>query len=275
MTDENQNAGQWPVDPTRLSGASPFRFACHSGLACWGTCCRHMDIILSPYDILRLKKRLGLSSPEFIQSYTVPSVHQESALPLVLLKMGDDKERVCPFLSDEGCTAYADRPAICRYYPIGLASLMARKEGADRAAEERFYFRIREGYCLGNGEKREWTVDQWREDQGVIRSDEANRDWQAAFLSRSLPGEAKLDPQRMAHFHLACYDLDTFRRFILKSSFLDRFEVDPGTVKAVTEDDEELLRFALRYMKHFMMMEQTMTPKKGAVEDWRKKQEED
>ena len=45
-----------------LSLESKFHFHCHAGLACFNQCCRTPTIVLSPYDLLRLKQALGLSS---------------------------------------------------------------------------------------------------------------------------------------------------------------------------------------------------------------------
>ena len=47
-------------------GKSTFRFACHPGVSCFTQCCRKLDLFLYPYDIIRLKKRLGISSEEFL-----------------------------------------------------------------------------------------------------------------------------------------------------------------------------------------------------------------
>ena len=257
----------WGVEHVQLTGASRFLFRCHDGLSCWGTCCRSMDIMVAPFDVLRLKRRLGVTSGEFLDRYTETKLHEESSLPIIILRTGEGEERKCPFLGDKGCTVYEDRPAICRYYPIGLATLRAKKE--EGITDERFYFRVREEFCLGHHEEREWTVDEWREDQGASVDDEANADWQRAFLSRALPGEEKIDPRRQSLFMMTCYDLDTFRRFVGESAFLENFEVEPETVEKIMEDDEELLRFGMRYMKYFMMIEETMTPRTGAVEKWK------
>jgi len=269
MEENSKKEEQYGVQPVQLTGKSRFRFNCGPEVACFTKCCHGMEIILAPYDILRLKKKLGLTSPEFLLNYTVPKQHEESSLPLVLLKMGDDDEKTCPFLTEKGCRVYEDRPSICRYYPIGLATLRSQPDPEKEAGEERFFFQIKEEHCLGHNEEREWTIDEWRRDQGADSDDEMNRDWQAAFLSRSIPGEERGDAQRQSIFYMACYDLDTFRRFVLESPFLEKFEVDPKTVEKIREDDEELLRFALRYMKYFMMMEETMTPKEGVVDAWR------
>ena len=39
---------------------------CHKGIACFNKCCQSIDIMLAPYDILRLKKRLGMCPAEFL-----------------------------------------------------------------------------------------------------------------------------------------------------------------------------------------------------------------
>ena len=276
MTEKEQNQEQqYGVQPVQLSGKSRFCFNCGPEVECFTKCCHGMEIILAPYDILRLKKRLGLTSPEFLLNYTIPKQHEESSLPLVLLKMGDDEEKTCSFLTEKGCSVYEDRPSICRYYPIGLATLKSQPDPEKEAAAERFFFQILEEHCLGHNEKKEWTVDEWRRDQGADKDDEMNEDWQAAFLSRTVPDKERGETQRQTLFYMTCYDLDTFRRFVLESSFLQKFDVDDETVEKIREDEDELLRFAMRYMKYVMMMEETMKPKGGIVEEWRAKQAEE
>jgi hypothetical protein len=54
---------------TVLSPEDSFRFACHDGLDCFTRCCRDITIFLTPYDILRLKNDLGLSSQEFLREF--------------------------------------------------------------------------------------------------------------------------------------------------------------------------------------------------------------
>jgi len=271
---EKTGQGSGAIEPVQLTGKSRLRFLCHKGLSCWNACCHNMSIMLAPYDILRLRRRLGMASGEFLETYTNLTIHQESGLPVVILRPTDGDDPVCPFNTDEGCSVYEDRPSICRYYPIGLANLRTQMDEKKEAEEERFYFLIREDYCLGHGEEKEWSIDEFRENQGASRDDQINRDWQTAFLSRSLPGEERNEPRRQSLFHMACYDLDAFRRFVFESSFLRTFEVDEETLAEIRGDDEELLRFALRYMKFFMMIEPTMKPREGVIESWRKKHQD-
>ncbi len=57
---------------------------------------------------------------------------------------------------------------------------------------------------------------------------------------------------------MACYDLDRFRRFIFESRFLELFEVDEARVEALRRDDEELLEFALQWLRFSLFQEKTM-----------------
>ena len=48
---------------------------------------------------------------------------------------------------------------------------------------------------------------------------------------------------------MALYNLDKFREFVFKSTFLDRLEVEPERIKKINENDEELLLFAFDWIK--------------------------
>ena len=49
-----------------------FGFVATQDISCFNACCRNIDLQLTPYDILRLKNRLGLTSGDFVARYTVP-----------------------------------------------------------------------------------------------------------------------------------------------------------------------------------------------------------
>ena len=107
--------------------------------------------MLTPYDILRMKKRLNLSSEEFLAIYTELRILEKTDLPIVTLKLLDDEQKSCPFVRDEeGCIIYADRPTTCRYYPLGIASLSYTEQ---REGDEFFFF-IKEPHCKGFDEKK-------------------------------------------------------------------------------------------------------------------------
>jgi Fe-S-cluster containining protein len=246
------------VDTVQLTLKSKFRFRCHKGISCFTKCCSNIDIMLTPYDIVALKKRLGITSEEFLEKYTYTQAEGKALFPVLYLRMGDDEERKCRFVTADGCTIYEDRPANCRYYPIGQGTL--KKAVDDKVVDEEFFFFVKEEHCKGFEESDEWTVAGWREDQGVDRYDVLNRDWKSILLMRNVP-EMELDQKKQAMFYMACYDMDRFRRFIFQSKFLDHFDVDEASREKLRTDDVELTLFGFKFLKYILMMEETLKAK--------------
>ncbi len=233
------------IQPLQLSGSSPFQFRCHKGIACFNKCCSKIRIFLTPYDIVRMKNRLQISSAEFLERYTYPQELENTDLPVVILKMNDDEIKSCPFVSPEGCTLYTDRPVTCRYYPIGFAAM----KRAPVREQEDFYFFVREDHCRGFEEDTEWTVDSWRKDQEAELYDRMNRDWMEILLRKKAMGLAQATERSLQLFYMVCYDLDSFRRFVFESAFLENFKVDPEEVEKMREDDVALLLFGLHWIR--------------------------
>lgn len=251
------------VVPVKLTLNTKFKFKCHKGIKYFTRCCNNIDILLTPYDILRIKNRLSIDSEEFLSKYTYVEIDEKSSHLLVMLKMTDDAERKCPFVTAEGCIIYSDRPANCRYYPIGQGTL--KKAGEKGPEDEEFYFFIKEPHCLGYQEDTEWTVELWRIDQEVNIYDEMNRDWKAFQLRKNLPGQKPLDANIQAQFYLASYNLDAFRKYIFESRFFEVFDVDTETVEKIKADETELMKFGFSYIKYIMMIEQTLLKVKNGV----------
>jgi len=243
------------VEPTKLSLDTKFRFRCHKGIKCFTKCCRNINILLTPYDIIRLKKRLGMSSEEFLEKYSYMEVDEKSSHPLVRLKMSDDEERNCPFVTPEGCTIYADRPANCRYYPIGQGIL--RKDSEEGPVNEEFYFFVREPHCLGYQEDTEWTIESWKDDQEVSHYDDMNREWKQIQLRRHPLGK-NLDSNKQAQIYTASYDMDRFRRFVFESRFLEIFDIPQEEVEKIRTDEVALLKLGFEYIKYLLMLEETL-----------------
>uniref|UniRef100_A0A7V4GA60 YkgJ family cysteine cluster protein n=1 Tax=Desulfobacca acetoxidans TaxID=60893 RepID=A0A7V4GA60_9BACT len=255
MVDLNLNV----VRPVKLTPESRFRFRCYPGISCFTACCGKTTIILTPYDILRLKQRLGLASTEFLARYTFRDVHDKSGLPLVLMDM-PRYGGICPFVRPvEGCLVYSDRPATCRYYPVGQGSMIT-EWGLDE-----FYFLVKEEHCKGHEEDTVWTVESWKKDQGADYYDEINSPWKAMMLRRSSVGKPDIDEKHANLFYMVMYDLDQFRRFIFNTNFLNVFKVDEDTQQRIYEDDLELLQFGYRYLRMVLRIEGTLELKEGAA----------
>jgi len=247
------------VRPVQMTLNSRFKFKCYPGISCFTACCQKIDIALTPYDILRIKKRLGITSGEFLHRYVRQEIDEKSGLPLAIIQMDPDRDYVCPFVTPEGCTIYSDRPAACRYYPIGQGT-MQTEEGVDE-----FYFLIKEPFCKGLEEKKEWTIADWRVDQEPDLYDDMNREWKAMMLRRDADAMKAIDEKKQKMFFLASYDLDTFRRFVLESRFLELFEVEPETVATIKTDDVALMHFAFRYLKYLLLIKEDLKAKEGVA----------
>jgi len=240
------------IDPVRLGNDSCFEFKCHPGVSCFTKCCRGIKITLTPYDVIRLKNRLNLSSEEFLAIYTEPHLLEKTDLPVVTLKMLDDDEKSCPFVRDDGCILYEDRPTTCRYYPLGVAT-MQHKEEAD---DDGFYFFVHEPHCKGFEEEENWTVREWRSDQGVDIHDEINAEWTDLVVrKRSFPPNIKLTEQAKQMFFMVSYNIDKFRKFVFESSFLERYETDAETIEKIKADEVELLKFGVTWLKSILFKE--------------------
>lgn len=257
------------ITPVQLSLESRFRFRCHKDVPCFTQCCRGINIMLTPYDIIRMKNRLRISSSEFLAVYTKPELLEKTDLPVVTLKLLDDDQQSCPFVRPDGCIIYQDRPTTCRYYPLGVASLSHKEE-----QEGGFYFFINEPHCRGFEEEKEWTVGEWRKDQGVDVHDDINAEWTELIVrKRSIPKNIRLTDKTKTMFFTASYDIDRFRRFVFESSFLTLYEVDAETVAAIREDEIALLRFSFQWLKWLLFKEGSFKMNEAAAQArWEKTQ---
>lgn len=262
--------------PEKLTLDSRLQFECHPKVSCFTACCHNIKIILTPYDILVLRNRLNIPAHEFITEYTEPTYLEKTDMPGVQIKLTGEKNG-CPFVTPEGCTVYPDRPSACRYYPVGMADF--HEGGTNDAAEEKFFFLVKEPHCKGHEEPKLWTIGAWRADQGVDLRDEMNREWLRLVMRRKSFGlQATLSEAAKRMFFMASTDLDTFRTFIFESSFLDTYEVDAETIAKIKEDDVELMLFSFRYLANTLFGAPGLAIKeekiKSKVEEIKKRQDD-
>lgn len=254
---------QSPIEPVKLCLSDTIQFRCHKEIACFNQCCKHIDILLTPYDILRLKKRLGLSSSEFLAQYTVPYEMDQHGMPGVKIRTADDN-LACPFLQPEGCSVYQDRPSACRYYALGLLSLREQTSSSD----EDYYFLVKEEHCLGHQEPRQLTIQDYRQEQGVEIYDEMNREWRQIILKKRSAGPAVGKPtlRSFQFFFLASYNLDDFKKFLTSPGFSEVYELNAEIIEQIISDDEVLLKFAGQLLKQVLFGEITIPLKDNAMQ---------
>lgn len=233
------------IVPEFLTGKSRFRFKCYPGIGCFTKCCSGIKIILSPYDIFRLKNRLGKTYLEFLNEHTVPMIIEGSSLETVGLRLLDDEGRSCPFVTPEGCTVYTDRPLTCRYYPIGMG-MMKKDTGT---SGEDFFIKVKEDHCLGHNEEKVWTVQEWRQDQESDIYDEMNNDWMAIVLKAKTLGKVEFSQRSLQLFFIVSTNLDLFRDMALTQKFISAYQLDEELLKKLAEDELELLKFSLKWLR--------------------------
>lgn len=257
-------------DYPRLNEDSTFSFKCCPGIACFNECCGDVNIFLTPYDIIRLKKNLGIDSEEFLKKYTITPFDKNLRYPVVMLMMGDDEKKKCPFVADTGCTVYADRPWACRMYPIGQAAF--RED--DPKANKDFYFILQEGVCQGHYESVHWTVKDWLKDQNIEDYNQIGELFKELTLHPFFQKPENLTPQKLDMFFMVCYNIDKFRSFLFDSTFFQKFDVDEETKNRIKEDDVELLKFGFLWLRFSLFGERTMQVKSPVLAAKQKELEE-
>ncbi len=260
-----------PVVPKLLPGSTEISFRCHKDIKCFNACCSNIDITLTPYDIIRLKQRLDMSSSDFLNEYTVPFEMDKDSIAGVKFKPVDNGT-ACRFMVDEGCSVYEDRPTSCRYYPVGLVSMRKSDEYTDTAS----YALVEEAHCLGHKEDRKLTIDEYRDEQGVEIYDEMSRGWRQLILKKKSSGASIGKPTIKSRqlFFMTMYDVDRFRTFIASVGFQDSFDVEEERMAKMLTDDVELMLFGYDFMKQVLFAEETIPLKEG-VKAERLKQEKE
>ncbi len=255
--------GQGPIEPRELGADASFRFDCHPGVACFNACCRNTDIQLLPYDLIRLKQRLGLTAGEFVATYTVPFEMDHHGLPGLKLAMQPDSA-ACIFLAGDGCSVYADRPTACRYYALG--SMDVRKAGEARLEQK--FFVVREAHCKGHEEPKTQTVREYRKAQALDIHDYHNRGWRELIVKKRSSGPAigKPSARSIQLFDMCSYDMDSFRAFIQSDGFRRIFDLPEEEFRGLLEDEVRLLHFGYRFLRQVLFGEMSIPLRPGARE---------
>lgn len=231
-----------------IAPEEPFRFACSPAVSCFNECCRDLNQFLYPYDILRLKQNLGLSSSEFLERYTTQHIGPESGLPIVTLNAADAERLTCPFVTPKGCHIYPDRPASCRTYPLVRAITRNRKT----ARFNEHFMLLKESHCLGFEAPTAHTARQWIDNQEIEIYNHFNDQLLDIIHLKNLRQPGPLDLKSRHQFYVALYDLDRFRRQLQKSNLSENVDLDPHLPAKAKTDDTALLEVAMEWVKQVL-----------------------
>ncbi|MBF0527899.1 MAG: YkgJ family cysteine cluster protein [Deltaproteobacteria bacterium] len=230
-----------------LSG-STFKFLCHPGIGCFNQCCADLNLLLTPYDVLRLKNHLGLRAEDFLERHTDPRPG-DSRFPMLQLKMSDQPGRPCPFVTSNGCSVYPDRPSACRTYPLGRGSAAGGRE---------MFLVVKEAHCRGFIEDRTWEVNEWLANQGLEIYNRLNDRWMEIVTAKDSLGAEDRVVSKLQMFVMVSYNLDRFRDFVFGSRFLDRFALGSEQVDRVRSEDESLLDLGFDWLNFALYGRKTL-----------------
>jgi Fe-S-cluster containining protein len=242
-----------------------FQFACEKGIQCFNQCCADVTIALTPYDVLRMKNSVGITSGEFLEKYTTIVKPENSIFPVVILKMKDDEAKRCFFVREEGCTVYEDRPWACRMFPL---------DKGENEGDEPTFSLIKKEECLGFEQEKTWRVEDWIVDQGVSFYEKYEGIYQDITEHERVKDLDVTNPDISNMLLMAIYDLDKFRKFVFESNFLKYFDVEEPRVETIKTDDVELLIFAIEWVKFGLLGQQTLSVKEEVALKKQKELEE-
>ena len=218
--------------------------ACHPGVSCFTECCRELDLALTPYDVLRLKRHLQLQSGQFLDRYVIIEWEEGQLFPTYYLTMVDDGRASCVFVEKQGCKVYDDRPGSCRAYPVGRGA--ARQPTGE--TQESLVL-VREPHCLGFNEPQQQSVGQYLRDQGLEEYNRFNDALLPLIQHPSiLDGTFLPSRQQLDQYTLALYDLDQFRMDMVEGRIALNRPLSPAQLTGIAGDDEELLLLAICWL---------------------------
>lgn len=150
-------------DGRRYSSNDLVKLGCNDCEGC-SHCCQGMEdtISLDPYDICLLKQATGKDMVQLMQ--TEVALHVEGGVIVPHLQMNLNEQ--CTFLNEQGrCSIHADRPGMCRLFPLGRVyeedSFHYFLQLEECMKKERTKVRIREWLGISELKKYEAYILQW------------------------------------------------------------------------------------------------------------------
>lgn len=228
-----------------LGPGEEFRFRCHPGIPCFTQCCRELELELTPYDCLRLKRRLGLDSQALLRQYVIVEKAEDEPFPHCYLSMVDDGRASCMFVGGQGCSVYEDRPGACRAYPLGRGAYLDEEK---RPRE--MHVLLREPHCRGFEEQRSETAVSYGLAQGLDRYNAFNDLLMGITQHPRIRAGMRPSEAQVQQYMLGLYNLDAFRKGLCEDALALPWPADMRSLRALAGDDEELLRLGLRWLRY-------------------------
>lgn len=233
------------VEPEYIGINETFTFSCNNEVSCFNQCCVDVNQFLYPYDIIRLKNSLGISSGEFHEKYTMIYNGDTTGLPVVSFMTKPSNGHACPFVTEAGCSVYNDRPASCRIFPLARAISRSRETGAITE----HYALIKDPICQGFEKGNPIKVKDWIGSQELAEYNKYN-DKMIELISlkhQVMPGALEGDYKEK--FVMACYDVDELRKQIFEHGLIKESDLEDGLYAKIKTDDFALLEVGMDWIQ--------------------------
>lgn len=201
-----------------------------------------LELALTPYDVLRLRKATGLNSGQLLERYVIIEQDPGEPFPRLYLTMIDDGRASCVFVTDQGCSVYEHRPAACRAYPLGRAVMMS-----ENGSPTEHFVLLKEDHCLGFQEPKKQTALQYSEGQELLIYNRFNDAVAAIYQHDSIRKGFIPSSKQIDLFILALYNIDSFREMLLSGKLLRADALGPED-RSHFKNDEALLLFAIDWV---------------------------
>jgi Fe-S-cluster containining protein len=230
-----------------LEDDQAFCFRCDPQLSCFNLCCADLNLVLSPYDVLMLRKGLEIESRPFLENYTRIAIDPETGFPEVSVAMREDAVKSCPFVTETGCRVYRHRPGACRMYPVGRGARVAE---TGQIAEQ--FVLMREEHCLGFQSDIRWTAQTWQADQELEAYNRSN-DLYLRMVDAWRKKARPLGREQFGIAILALYRTDAFQRYVQAKGLLDRTWLSQTQKDSILQNEAECLAFAMRWLQSVIL----------------------
>ena len=148
-----------------------FRFHC---TMCGKCCVNREDILLTPNDLFRIAKELGMTPLAAMEQYCETYIGNASRIPLIRLKPRGEIKR-CPLLKDHKCSVHKCKPVVCAMFPIGRGFKFENGFDPEKINASSVDYLFVHPDCGDQSETH--TVREWLDSFGIPTEDEFFLQW--------------------------------------------------------------------------------------------------